>query len=438
MKKPELLLPVKSWPNLKAVIPYADAVYFGAKELNMRVRSGNFALSELKKVVEECHKNNIKAYLAVNTVIYPEDTKKLEKVLDAAKNAKIDAIICWDGAVIDAARKRNIPIHISTQANISNANTALLYKKLGAKRVVLARECSLKDIKAINKETDIEIEAFVHGAMCVSISGRCYLSSYLYGKSANCGDCLQPCRQQWKLVNEDKKEIVCEGKYLMSAKDLCMIAHIPELIKAGIGSFKVEGRLRDARYVEVVGKCYRAAIDAHFQSPETAGLSRQRKALKSLKPNQANHRLKSVVSPKFHDFEKTFDSKKVEGWLKELKSVYNRGFSTGFYFQKPGKKEFTYNSSNSHASHARKQAGIVTNYYPKNKVAAVRIIAGKIHVGDEIIIEGKTTYFRQPIGSIENNAKPSNFAEKGDIVGIKTSKKARKNDYLYVLVKNSK
>ncbi len=400
MKKPELLLPVKSWPNLKAAIPYADAVYFGSKELNMRARSGNFTLSELKKVVEECHKNNIKAYLTVNTVIYPGDTKKLEKVMDAAKNAKIDAVICWDYAVIDAARKRNIPIHISTQANISNAKTADMYKKLGAERIVLARECSLKDIKAINKETDIEIEAFVHGAMCVSISGRCYLSSYLYGKSANCGDCLQPCRQQWKLVNEDKKEIVCEGKYLMSAKDLCMIEHIPELIKAGIGSFKVEGRLRDARYVETVGKCYREAIDSCFA--------------------------------------KTFDSKKVEAWIKELEKVYNRGFSTGFYFEKPGKKEFTYNSSNSHASHARKQVGIVTNYYPKNKVAAVRMIAGKIQLGDEIIIEGKTTYIRQPIDSIENKGKQANFAEKGDIVGIKTIKKARKNDYLYVLVKNHK
>ena len=400
MKKPELLLPVKSWPNLKAVIPYADAVYFGAKELNMRARSGNFTLSELKKVVEECHKNNIKAYLTVNTVIYPKDAKKLENVLDAAKNAKIDAIICWDGAVIGEAEKRKIPIHISTQANISNAKTAEMYKKMGAERIVLARECSLKDIKTINKETDIEIEAFVHGAMCVSISGRCYLSSYLYGKSANCGDCLQPCRQSWTLKNEDKKEIVCDGKYLLSAKDLCMIAHIPELIKAGIGSFKVEGRLRDARYVEVVGKCYREAIDSYFK--------------------------------------KTFVSKKVEAWLKELEKVYNRGFSTGFYFQKPGKKEFTYNSSNSHASHARKQVGIVTNYYPKKNVAAVRLIAGKIQSGDEIIIEGKTTYFRQLIESIENNGKEANFAEKGDIVGIKTGKKARKNDYLYVLVKNTK
>ena len=395
MKRPELLLPVRSWPNLKAAIPYADAVYFGAKDLNMRTRAGNFTLNDIKKVTEICHENNIKAYLTLNVVIYQKDIKTLEKVLDAAKIAKIDAIICWDWAVIEAAKKRNIPIHISTQANISNSKTANMYKHLGAERIVLARECSLADIKKIKKETNVEIETFIHGAMCVSISGRCYLSSYLYGKSANCGDCLQPCRQSWTLKNEEKNELVCEGKYIMSAKDLCMIEHIPELIKAGITTFKVEGRLRDARYVETAGKCYREAIDAVLN--------------------------------------KTYTKEKIKSWLTNLKSAYNRGFSTGFYFEKPGKNEFTYDSANTQATKTRKQIGIITNYYPKNGVAAVRILTDKLSIGDEIIVEGKTTYIKQIVESINLNNKPTTTAKKGDIIGLKLSKKARKNDWVYFL-----
>ncbi|NOR85443.1 U32 family peptidase [archaeon] len=400
MKRPELLLPVRSWPNLKSALNYANAVYFGAKDLNMRARAGNFTLNDIKKVVDICHKNKIKAYLTINVVIYQKDIKTLEKVLNAAKKAKIDAIICWDWAVIEAAKKRNLPIHISTQANISNSKTATMYKNLGAKRIVLARECSLADIKKIKKETDIEIETFIHGAMCVSISGRCYLSSYLYGKSANCGDCLQPCRQNWTLKNEENNEIVCEGKYLMSAKDLCMIEHVPELIKAGITSFKVEGRLRDARYVETTGKCYKEAINAVLN--------------------------------------KTYTLEKINDWLKQLKSVYNRGFSTGFYYSKPGKNEFTYDSANTQATHTRKQIGIVTNYYPKNKVAAVRILTDKLNIGDEIIVEGKTTYIKQIAESINLNTKSTNSAKKGDIIGLKLNDKARKNDWIYVVKNKNK
>lgn len=393
MRKPELLLPVRSWPNLTAALPYADAVYFGAKALNMRVRGGNFSLSEIKKVVEECRKKNVKAYLAVNSIIYPKDEKILEKIMEAAKNAKVDAVICWDGAAISAAGKRKLPIHISTQANVSNAKAAEMYKKLGAERVVLARECSLSDIRKIKKESGMGIEAFVHGAMCVSISGRCYL----YGKSANCGECLQPCRQKWILTNEDGKEIACEGKHLMSVKDLCMIEHIPKLVKAGIDSFKIEGRLRDARYVEAAGRCYREAIDAFFFG--------------------------------------TFTRKKVQSWLKELENAYNRGFSTGFYFSTPGKKEFTYDSSNSHAKSARKLVGVITHFYPKVSVVAVQLVSD-VRIGDEIIIDGKTSYSRQKIESIEKSGKKLERAGKGEVVGIKLKDKARKNDSIYAVVKN--
>jgi len=395
MKKPELLLPVKSMPGIYAALPYADAVYFGAKVFSMRARAGNFTNAEMKKAVEICHKNNVKAYLAVNTIIYPQDEKKLEKLMDAAKKANVDAVICWDAAVIEAAKKRKIPIHISTQANISNAKTAEMYRKLGAERIVLARECSLADIKKIKKATKSEIETFVHGAMCVSISGRCYLSSYLYGKSANCGDCIQPCRQKWTLTNKDKKELVCDGKYLLSAKDLCMIEHIPELIESGIDAFKIEGRLRDARYTETAGRCYREAIDAYFNN--------------------------------------TFTKEKIMHWKKELIAVYNRGFSSGFYFKKP--TDFTYDIADSQATSRKVHVGIVTNYFPKISVASVKVLSGAIKRGDEIIIEGKTTYLAQKIESIENNGIPLDKLSKGEVSGIKVKERVRKNDRVYVIKK---
>ncbi len=416
MKKPELLLPLKSMSSLAAALPYADAVYFGAKVFSMRARAGNFTNSQIKKAVDVCHKNKIKAYLAVNAVIYPQDEKKLEKLMDAAKKAKIDAVICWDAAVIEAAKKRKIPIHISTQANVSNAKTAEMYRKLGATRIVLARECSLKDIKKIKEQTKaeimksqdsdfklskprasehgLEIEVFIHGAMCISISGRCYLSSYLYGKSANCGDCIQPCRQKWTLTNKDKKELVCDGKYLLSAKDLCMIEHIPELIEAGIDAFKVEGRLRDARYTETVGRCYREAIDSFFN--------------------------------------KTFTKEKVMKWKKELAEVYNRGFSTGFYFKKPG--DFTYDVSDSQATSKKVYVGIITNYFPKISVASIKMLSGTLARGDQIIIEGKTTYLTQKIESIETNGTIKEKISKGDVSGIKVNEIVRKNDQVYVVV----
>ncbi len=395
MRKPELLLPVKSWTHLNASLPYADAVYFGSKSFNMRVRGGNFRSSEIKKVVGECHNRNIRAYLAVNSVIYPKDIKKIEKLMDVAKTADVDAIICWDMAVIDAAKDRGLPIHISTQANVTNSKAALIYKKLGARRVILSRECSLSDIRKIKKETGMEIEVFVHGAMCVSISGRCFLSAYLYGKNANCGECFQPCRQKWVLINEDKKQVLCKGKYLMNVKDLCMIEHIPKIIKSGVDSLKVEGRLRDARYVEIVGRCYREAIDSFFDG--------------------------------------SFNRKTLT-WIKELKKVYNRGFSTGFYFSVPGRNEFEYNSSNSQAKFARKYVGMVKHFYAKKSVAIIKIVS-PVSVGDEITIEGKTTYLRQNIDSIYREGAPVKHASKGSLIGIKTKGKARKNDLVYVVRK---
>ncbi len=395
-RTPELLLPVKGFPGLEAAKKYADAVYFGAKDLTMRARRG-FRLCEIKKAAKQAHANNMKAYLTVNTVIYENDIQKMQKTITTAHESGIDAVILWDPAAIEYAISVKMPFHISTQANISNAETAQFYKNLGAKRLILSRELSLKQISAIKRKVSTEIEAFVHGAMCVSISGRCYLSSYLYGQSANCGKCIQPCRKTWTLTDDENNQLVCEGKYLLNPKDLCMIEHVPDLIKAKIDSFKVEGRLRPPTYTETVGKCYRTAIDSCMKNEYTKELA--------------------------------------EDLKKELAKVYNRGFSTGFYFKKPDAASFSYNASDSQATFVRTQIGIVTNYYPKAKVAAVRLVGGSLRIGDEITVEGHTTYLHQAVDSLELGGKRVKTAPNNSLTGLKVNKKVRRNDWVYRIIK---
>jgi len=194
--KPELLSPVSDFTSLTAAINSGcDAVYFGVKDLNMRITAKNFKLSEIKKVIDICRKNNIRAYLTLNTIVYDNELKYIKKIIQKAKD--VDAIICWDPSVINECRKQKIPIHISTQASVSNSKSAKFYKKLGAERIILARELSLEQIKKIKKDANIKVECFIHGAMCVSISGRCFLSQFIFNKSANRGDCLQPCRREY-------------------------------------------------------------------------------------------------------------------------------------------------------------------------------------------------------------------------------------------------
>ncbi len=394
-RPPELLIPVKDFSCLEAAKNYADAIYFGTKDLTMRARRG-FRLCDIKKVANQAHQNNQKAYLAVNTVIYETDLKKMQKTITAAQNAEIDAVILWDPSAIEYAKSIKMPFHISTQANISSSLAAQFYKKQGARRLILSRELSLKDIRTIKRKTRIQIETFIHGAMCVSISGRCYLSSYLYGASANCGKCLQPCRKTWTLTDEENNKLICEGKYLLNPKDLCMIEHIPDLIKAKIDSFKIEGRLRPPLYVETVARCYRKAIDAHQNNEYTKDLAQNLK--------------------------------------KQLSKVYNRGFSTGFYYKNPDATSFSYNAANSQATYTRTQIGIITNYYPKVMVAAVRLTGGSLKTGDEITIEGHTTYLHQEISSMEAGSRQLKTAPNNTLVGIKVNKKVRKNDLIYRII----
>jgi putative protease len=397
-KKPELMCPIKDWASLEACKDYCDAVYFGVDELNLRARSDALTFSEIKPFVEECHKNKIKAYLTINSVIYDSDIKKAEKLVQKAKESAVDAVIIWDPAVIEIARKWKMPFIVSTQANVSNVDTVDFYKRLGAKRVVLARELTLEQIRRIIKAVkDIEIEVFVHGAMCVAISGRCILSAYLFGKSSNCGSCAQPCRKQWFLTDEDGNSFASEGKYFLNAKDMCMIEFMPELIEAGIDSFKIEGRRRDPKYIETTARCYREAIDSHYDG--------------------------------------TFSDEKVKKWKKELLGVYNRGFSTGFYFGEPGKDGISYNQADNISKYKKELVGNIKHCYPKANAVSIDLKHIGIKIGDKIVIEGVKTFVEQEITSIEVGNKKVKKAVKGEEAAILINGKVSNGDKLFIIKK---
>jgi len=397
--KPELLSPVGNQAMLQAAIDAGcDAVYFGVKQLNMRITAQNFELSQLKKIVDFCHKNNVKAYLTVNTIVYESELDKVKRILKEAKQANIDAIICWDFSVIQEAKKLKIPIHLSTQTSVSNSQAAeFFYKMLGLKRIILARECSLNDIVEIKQKIPkLEIETFVHGAMCVSISGRCFLSQDMFKKSANRGDCLQPCRRPYKVINEETgKELRIGNNYILSPKDLCSLPFLDKLIEAKIDAFKIEGRNRSPEYVYEVTKSYREAIDCYFK--------------------------------------KRFDKKLINKLMKRVKHVYNRDFSSGFYLGLPTSDDFT-DIEGSKALEKKEYIGYVRNYYAKIKVAEIKIESGKIKLGDEIRIQGnKTGTFKQKITSMELNHKKIKQAKKGQRIAIKVNRIVRKNDKVFLV-----
>ncbi|MBU1164458.1 U32 family peptidase [Patescibacteria group bacterium] len=395
LKKPEIMCPIRDFASLQACKDYADAVYFGVNDFSMRANADAIKLSDLKRFVTKCHKYNIKAYLTVNTMLYNDDMKKVEQIIKKAKENKVDAIIVWDIAAIEIAKKQKMKFFISTQANVSNTTTTKFYQKLGACRIVLARELTFKQIKKIIKDSKIEIEVFVHGAMCVGVSGRCVLSSYLYSKSANCGTCSQPCRKEWMLMDEKGEKITSRGKYFLSAKDICLIEQIPQLIKAGVASFKIEGRKRDPHYIATTARCYKEAVESFFNN----------------------------------DFTKT----KVKVWKKDLDSVYNRGYSTGFYFGTPGKEGISYDKADNVSTVKKELAGVVLHYYPKLKVGLVKLNHKGIKIGDKVVIEGSTTFLEQKITSIEMDNKQLTKAKKTLEVGIKFNARVRPKDKIFLL-----
>lgn len=393
--KYELLAPAGSFESLIAAITAgADSVYFGLKEFSMRATAKNFFLSDLPKIAELCKKNKnrkVNMYLTLNTIIYDNELPKIEEIIKKAKPF-VDAIICWDLSIIGLCKKYKIPFHISTQASIANKEAALFYKKLGAERVVLARELSLEQIREISRV--IPTEVFIHGAMCVSISGRCFTSQFLFKKSANRGECLQPCRRAYTIIDEENNELKLENNTVMSAKDLCTLPFVEQLKKAGVVAFKIEGRNREPEYVDTTVRVYRKALDKKLSESE------------------------------------------IQEGLKELNKVYTKGFSSGFFLGVPTNDDFS-NVQHSISTHKKEFIGKIYDYYSKVGVAAIKLVHGQIKAGDELIILGDNTgtgIVRNKIERMEINHKSVLKAEKGEEVGIKISG-VRKGDLVYRVLK---
>jgi putative protease len=396
--KIELLAPVGNWEMLYSVINAGcDAIYFGIKNINMRNNSKNFTISDLKKISKICHENNVKAYLTLNTIIYEKEENKIKQIISKVKQAEIDAIICWDFSVIQEAKRQNVEFHISTQASVSNFDSAKFYSDLGAKRIVFARELTLKEIKQIRskikkEKLDLDIEVFGHGAMCVSESGRCFMSEMIYGKSANRGDCIQPCRRSYIVTDkETNKELEVDNHYVLSPKDLCVLPFL-DVLYPYIDSLKIEGRGRSPEYGKVVIECYREAINA-------------------------------IESKSFTD------ELKVR-LIEKIKTVYNRGFSTGFYMNRPI-GDFT-DAYGSKATMKKTYVGYVDNHYKKANAFEVKIESDKLKLGDTILIMGPTTgVLELKVESMKIKNSFVRLAKKGDLVGIKFDKLVRKNDKVY-------
>ena len=381
-KKPELMAPAGNMASFVAAVEAgADAVYFGLKKFNMRDAAKNFSIEDLKEMQDY----DVRKYLTLNTIVYDRELDSIEKTIKRVK-PYVDAIICWDPAVIQLCNKHHVPIHISTQASVSNSEAAKFYKKLGAKRVTLARELNLEQIKRISKI--IPIGCFCHGAMCVSISGRCFTSQFLHGKSANRGQCQHPCRTAYHIEDEEGNKLKLKNKYVMSAKDLCTLPFIDKMKEQGITSFKIEGRNRNPEYVKNVTKVYREALD-----------------------NKLTEKRKKELMGK-------------------LKTVYNRKFSSGFYLHLPTADDFT-DIEGSNNKEVKKVIGKVTNYFKEKDVAVIKIWTGKIEKGDKLIIIGNKTGVKEfEVKSMEINHQEVDSAKKGQQVAIK-SPLVREKDKVY-------
>ncbi|MFA6637208.1 MAG: peptidase U32 family protein [Candidatus Omnitrophota bacterium] len=399
MKRVELVAPAGDRGSLvSAVSAGADAVYFGVKGLNMRRSAGNFDVLEIAKVMSLLHSSSKKGYLALNTMVYDGELDKARKILDSAAAAKVDAVILWDMAVLGLVRERGMVPHLSTQASVSNFEALKAYHFLGVKRAVLARECSLEDVGRISgkiseNKMDITLETFVHGAMCVSVSGRCFLSQHTFSRSANRGDCLQPCRREYRVIdteNHGECEYVLGEDYVMSAKDLCSLRFVDELIRSGINAFKIEGRMRSPEYVSVVTSVYRRAIDAYYKGE--------------------------------------FNENLIQCLMEKLSGTFNRGFTEGFFFGTP---------EDTGASPKRKYdkiyVGEVLKFYGKIGVAEIMVRTRGINIGDSLLVTGDKTpagFFDVCEMQVEHSMVDS--IASGSRVGVKVPFKVRRGDKVFV------
>ncbi len=401
----ELMSPAGSFESLTAAIQGgADAVYFGIEKLNMRARSSfNFTTDDLEQIVAICKQHNIKAYLTLNTVIYENELAEAKKIIDLAYQQGVSAIISTDHAIINHAYQTGMSIHVSTQTNISNSESVRFYAQY-ADVLVLARELTLDHIKSISQTIDKEnikgpsgypvtLELFVHGALCMAISGKCYMSLHQYNYSANRGACLQACRRGYTVKEKETgKELDIENEYIMSPKDICTIHFLNKILDSGIKILKIEGRARSAEYVKTTTRCYREAIDAY----KTGSYSKE----------------------------------KINTWKKQLSTVFNRGFWDGYYLgQKIGEWSNVYGSK----SIKRKEyTGKVNNYFTKIKVAEIIIETGYIQEGEEILIIGSTTgVIEMQVKEIRIDRKKVKSVKKGDVCSIPISTFLRRSDKVF-------
>jgi putative protease len=414
IKKPELMSPAGDITSLIAALEAgADAVYFGIADINMRASAKNFSIEDLDAISQACKKYSAKAYLALNTIIYDSEIEKAQNIIKLAKKAGIDAVICWDFSIIRLALEEKMPIFISTQMSVANSQALLfLYNAFGIKRFVLARECTLDEIIHIKNEVkaelgvkahEIELEVFVHGAMCVSVSGRCFMSQYAFNASANRGECRQPCRREFEIKElRDGNEFLIGTDYVMSPKDLCAMPFLDKILDAGVESLKIEGRGRSPEYVKIVTECYREFIDFYCANKGCEGFTQELETLKV--------RL-----------------------MTRLNSVFHRGFSNGFYF---GRQIGDWSGGNgSKASHRKVQIGLVTNFFKRVGVAEIKVQNRGFEVNEKLLFIGKTTGVKElKVVSIENDTKPVLTAEKNDIVGVKLLDLVREGDEVFKLV----
>jgi putative protease len=399
------MAPAGSWDCLQAAIKAgANSVYFGIEGLNMRNGSANnFTISDLKNIAEICSKNNVKSYLTVNTIIFDSDIELMKKIIDSAKEAGISAIIASDVAAMNYAAQQRVKVHLSTQLNITNTEDLKFYAQF-ADVVVLARELDMNKVYEIYQNIQnehiygrkgelVKIEMFCHGALCMAVSGKCYLSLHHYNTSANRGECTQLCRRSY-LVRDTSSdtELEIDNEFIMSPKDLKTIHFLNKMIDAGVRVFKIEGRARGAEYVKTVVECYSQAIDACLDN--------------------------------------TFSEKKIARWDERLSRVFNRGFWNGYYLgQKLGEWNSVYGSQ---ATKMKVYTGRCTNYFGKIGVAEFILETGELSVGDEILVTGYTTgAYEQTVKDIRVDLKSVDKVCKGVYFSIKTAEPIHRNDKLY-------
>lgn len=405
MRKTEITAPVGTWESLMTAIQAgADSIYFGVGLLNMRARSSvNFSLRDLAKIAKICNLHEVKSYLTINTVIYDQELRQMKKLVDSANKHGITAIIASDQSVIHYARQVGMTVHMSTQTNISNID-AVKYWSQYADVMVMARELNITQVSsithAIRKKNitgpsgqPVKIELFAHGALCMAVSGKCYLSLDLYNSSANRGACYQVCRRPYRVTDvEGEVELKIDNQYIMSPKDLCTIGFLDKILQAGVSILKIEGRGRNPEYVKTVVSCYKEAVDAVYSG--------------------------------------TYTPEKISGWMDRLNKVYNRGFWDGYYLgQKLGAWAEKHGSV---ATEYKEYIGKITNYFKKLHVAEIKVEAGYLAPGDKLLIQGPTTgVIDYTISEIRVALKPVEKTVKGENCSIPIDHLLRRADKVY-------